>query len=171
VQINSIARHLLAPLGAGPSSGGSDGSQSPAGIAEPTRDDDLIVDRSDGFHQILADYDMQSITPRQFGELVERLHQSGAIDDAELRQLTRVRTELEQAGIRPDTPIDLIAYLEREEAAAQSRVDLLRQDISSDGATNEAAQAALEESRQQLQWVRKFAVVHDAGSTGIDAGA
>jgi hypothetical protein len=170
VQINSVARHLLAPLGAGSSSGGSDGTPGSVGLAE-RRDDDSTVDRSTGFHQILADYDMQSITPKQFGELIERLHDTGAIDDADLRQLSRIRTDLDQSGVRPDEPIDLIGYLERREAAAQSRVDLLGQEGSSDEATIDAAKVALEESRAQLQWVRKFAVVHDAGSTGIDAGA
>jgi hypothetical protein len=171
VQINSVARHLPALLGAGSSTGGSDGSQIPAGIAELGRDDDSAVERSAGFHQILADYDMQSITPRQFGELVQRLHDSGAIDDSELRQLARVRTELEQSGVKSDAPIDLVAFLERRENAAQSKFDLIRQDGSSDASQVDAAEIALEDTRVQLQWIRKFAVVHDAGSTGIDAGA
>jgi len=171
VQINSVARHLLAPLGGGPSSNQSDTSANPATLAELGRDDDLAVERGGGFHQILSEYDMQSITPRQFGELVDRLHKSGEIDDNELRDLTRVRVELEQSGIAADDPIDLLAFLERKEAAAQSKFDLARQEGTGDDATIDAAELSYEESRRQLQWVRKFDVVHAAGSQGIDAGA
>jgi hypothetical protein len=158
-------------LGAGTSTGGSEGTQKSAEAAEPGSDDGLLIDGRGDFHQILAEYDMASITPRQFGEMLQRLHQSGAIDDAELRQLARVRTELEQVGVRPDDPIDLVAFLERREKAAQSKFDLARGDESSDAAMIDAAEISLEDARAQLKWVRKFAVVHAAGSDGVDAGA
>jgi hypothetical protein len=162
---------LLAPLGAGPSTGGSDGSPSPAGIAELGYDDESTVESSSGFHQILSEYDMESITPKQFGELIQRLHQAGAINDGELRQLAKIRTELEQSAVAADEPINLVRFLQRSEAAAQSRYDLLQQQGNGDAETTDAAKNAWEESRDRLQWVRKFALVHEAGSAGIDAGA
>jgi hypothetical protein len=171
VQINSVARQLLAPLGAGSSTGGSDHSQVSAGVAELSHDDDSTVQSSTSFHQILSEYDMESITPKQFGELITRLHDAGAIDDGELRQLAKIRTDLEQSGVAADNPIDLIGFLEQKERAAQSRFDLLRQDSSSDPTTIDDAETALEESSSRLQWVRKFSLVHDSGASGIDAGA
>jgi hypothetical protein len=170
VQINSVARQLLAPLG-GSSTGGSDGSPGLAGVAKLGRDDESTIESSAGFHQILSEYDMESVTPKQFGELISRLHQAGAIDDGELRQLAKIRTELEQSGVAADDPVDLVKFLQRKEAAAQSRFDLLRQDSSSDAEMIDTAETALEESRGRLQWVRKFALVHDSGASGIDAGA
>jgi hypothetical protein len=157
-------------LGAGPSTGGSDGSPNSAGIAELARDDESTIRLSAGFHQILSEYDMESITPKQFGELITRLHDAGAIDEGELRQLARIRTELEQSGVGADDPIDLVRFLQRSEAAARSRYDLLQQDGSSDAATMDAAGTALSEASDRLQWVRKFALIHDSGSAGIDAG-
>ena len=53
---------------------------------------------SESFHEILAHYDVTQITLRDFSELIQKLHESGSISDAEAKDLAQMRVELDQSN-------------------------------------------------------------------------
>jgi len=124
------------------------------------------------FHEILARYDVKSISPSDLGELAQSLHDAGEISDADLRDLNQLRSELEKDGIDPNQEIDLSALLEKKLAASTSARDLLRaQTPAADPADIAAAEKSVGEKTRQVEWIRKFALVQQAGAEGIDTGA
>lgn len=170
MQINGIAKQLLNPLSLGQSTSAGSGNSSAA-----------ILDRlkqaastsgGSAFHEILARYDVTSISPNDLGELAQSLHDAGEISDADLRDLNQLRSELEKDGIDPNDKVDLTAVLEKKLAQSTSARDLLRaQSPEADPADIAAAEKNVGEKNRQLDWIRKFALVQQAGAVGIDAGA
>src|SRR5687767_7791453 len=73
------------------------------------------------FRQILAHYDLQNISPREFSELVQKLRESGAVSEADYQELAAMRLALDQQGMDPDAPLNLVDFfqeqLERSEEA------------------------------------------------------
>ena len=170
MQINGIAQQLLAPLGFDRNSSSSNDSTQPGPI-KIVNDD--IVTRTDGgaFHRILSRYDVTNITPGEFSNLVQELHEAGEIDDAEFRELAKMRLELEQSGVPVDEPMDLVDFFGDK---LQQRVDEYQNSRAADPLhppTDREAAAFTAEVRRQLEWVRKFALVSDSGAEAIDLGA
>lgn len=170
MQINGIARQLLGPLqfDATPSSAAAPAAAQ--AVANSSADADVGV-VSSGFHEILSHYDVTNITPREFSDLVQELRDSGEIDDDEFRQLSRIRLELEQAGIGADEPIDLIDFVEDKLREQADHLAALKTPGSTDPTSTSDVTASIAESKRQLDWVHKFALVHAAGADGLDVGA
>jgi hypothetical protein len=170
MQINGIAKQLLNPLSLGQSSTTNTGGSTAA-----TLDRLKKADGSPGgseFHEILARYDVKSISPSDLGELAQSLHDAGEISDADLRDLNQLRSELEKDGIDPNQEIDLSAILEKKLAQSTSARDLLRsQTPAADPADIAAAEKSVGEKTRQAEWIRKFALVQQAGAAAIDTGA
>jgi len=170
MQINGIARQLLAPLQFDATTSSAASLAATKAASPPAADSDA-GSLGPGFHEILSRYDVTNITPREFSDLVQELHDSGEINDDEFRQLSRMRLELEQAGVGADDPIDLIDFFE----------DKLRDQTDDLGAPQDPTApppetagkdpAITAETHRQLEWVRKFALVHAAGADGVDVGA
>lgn len=169
MQINGIAQQLLAPLGFDRNnSSSSDSTPGPIRI----QNDDVIT-RADGgaFHRILSQYDVTNITPGEFSNLVQDLHDAGEIDDAEFRELAKMRFELEQSGVPVDEPMDLVDFFTEK---LQQRVDEFQSSRAADPLhppTEKEANAFTAEAKRQVEWVRKFALVNAAGAEAIDLGA
>lgn len=169
MQINSIAQQLLAPLGFDRNSSSS--NESTPGPIKIQNDDQITLTEGGAFHRILSKYDVTNITPGEFSNLVQELHDAGEIDDAEFRELAKMRLELEQSGVPFDEPTDLVDFFTDK---LQQRVDEFQQSRAADPLrppTDKEAAAFTAESRRQLEWIRKFALVSDAGAEAIDLGA
>jgi hypothetical protein len=100
--------------------------------------------------QSVSKYDLAHITPNQFCELIQKLHQSGALTAAELRELLAIRGDLEGAGIRPDEPVDLRDFYTRQ-------VRRLRQQLST--SAEPSGQEQLATLLRRLEWVEKLAAM------------
>jgi hypothetical protein len=81
--------------------------------------------------EIVAQYDLPDISPRELSQLVDQLRAADVLSPTELQDLAELRLELDGAGIGPDETVDLVAYLDRTLLAA------------GDDAANVARQAAL----------------------------
>lgn len=130
-----------------------------AGPAQKTRPVGLAASPA-ALRRVLARYDVTNISPRDFSEMIQRLYEAGAIDDAQLQELAAVRLDLEQADIRPDESIDLLDFYARRIEKAQRRFD------DGDG----PARTQLAPLLRRLEWIEKLAVLHDtAGELGLNA--
>jgi hypothetical protein len=170
MQINGIARQLLGPLQFDSAPSSPAASPSPAAAADSPADD-LVVGRSGAFHEILSRYDVTQITPRQFSDLVQKLHEAGEINDAEFRELARMRLELEQAGYGPDDPLSLVDFFEDKLRDRTAEFESSRDRTAPQVAATLDEAAFTSEAKRQLDWVRKFALVQAAGADAVDVGA
>ncbi|MCE9606800.1 MAG: hypothetical protein K8U03_18085 [Planctomycetia bacterium] len=170
MQINGIAKQLLNPLSLGQSNPSS-GSSSPIAALDRPKATGGTTGGAE-FHEILSRYDVSAITPRELGDLAQELHGAGEITDIDLRDLNKVRADLEQDGIDSDQPVDLTSMLEKKLAQSTAARDALRAQKPSVSASDlMAADKEVAEKNRQLEWIRKFALVQASGAVGIDTGA
>lgn len=97
---------------------------------------------------ILARYDLTDITPREFSQLLDELHQSGLLTDEQFRELSEIRTDLASADVLPQEKIDLLDFYRR----LLEKADRL---ASGDTQGETARQVA--EWRRRLDWLEKLA--------------
>jgi len=110
--------------------------------------------------RVLSRYDVTDISPRDFSEMIQRLHDAGAINDGQLHELAAVRLDLDQANVDPDESVDLLDFYVRRIEKVQRRLD------DADG----AAGMQLTPLLRRLQWMEKLAVLHDTtDEMGLDA--
>src|SRR5690348_12505939 len=62
------------------------------------------------FRDVLSQYDVTEITPRQFSALAQQLFQSRAISADDLRELSQMRMMIDQQHPDPDGPINLLEF-------------------------------------------------------------
>lgn len=170
MQINGIARQLLSPL----QFDATPASSPPAAATSAGRDpgDDALTGvTGSAFHEILSHYDMTNTTPKEFSALAQELHDSGEINDAEFRELSRMRLELEQDGQAPDDVINLVDFFENKlrDQTAEFESQRAKADPQLAATLDESTFTA--EAKRQLDWVKKFALVHAAGADAVDVGA
>jgi hypothetical protein len=166
MQIAGIAQQLLAPLSFDRPSSTSAAGGGANGVIDSSSGDLVSGGVGRAFHEILARYDVKSITPEQFGDMVNELHDAGEINDDEFRELNKMRLQLDQSGIPSDEPVNLVSFFEKKADAAEKDCQ-----TPGDAAKKKADQAALTEAKRQLDWSRKFALVQASGGDGIDLGA
>jgi hypothetical protein len=113
--------------------------------------------------QILTKYDVTHITPGELSEMLQKLHQAGALKDDEFQELSGIRLDLESAGIKPDERVDLVEFYTRKLKQLQRKLE--------DG-SDPAAVGQLSSVLRRLDWVQKFAVVQsNPGAAGVDVVA
>lgn len=169
MQINGIAQQLLAPLGFDRNNSSSNDATNPGPIK--IVNDDVITSDGGAFHRILSRYDVTNITPGEFSNLVQELHEAGEIDDAEFRELAKMRLELEQSGVPFDEPTDLVDFFSDKLNKQADEFQTSRAADPLHPPTDKEAAAFTAEAKRQLEWIRKFALVSDAGAEAIDLGA
>lgn len=170
MQIQSIAQQLLAPLTLDRNSASSADVTTPSQSVDSSSGD-LAVGGSRAFHEIISQYDVTNITPREFTAMIQQLHDAGEINDTEFRDLSRMRLELEQAGAPPEQPLNLVDFFEKKLRDKQSDFQLMQQASLPEDARTLKGDAFTSEAKKQLDWVRKFALVHASGADGVDLGA
>lgn len=114
------------------------------------------------YRQILAEFDVRKISPRQFSQLIGELQATGELEPADVQQLQAIRLQLDAENASPDEPIDLLGWI-RGRLAQAGRV------TAADAATGDTTQeltrklAALE---KQAGWVERLDRAHQAALEG-----
>src|SRR5262245_61914725 len=99
MQIDSIGKGYQGPLALVPTPATDRASAASSGVLAPA--DSGGNAGSASFHEILAHYDVTHITPREFSELVQKLHESGDISDVEAQELALMRVDLDGSNADP----------------------------------------------------------------------
>ena len=111
--------------------------------------------------QIAGRYNVTEITPREFSDMLDALHQAGALADEQLQQLARVRVDLDLENIDPDEEVDLVDFY------ADKLEGLLR---TEEGGLSGGGSPDVVQAEQLLGWMEKFAVIQaSADVLGLDA--
>jgi hypothetical protein len=109
---------------------------------------------SSAFRQILSQYDISSITPRQFSEMLQKLHQSGTISDKQYQDLSQIRSDLDTSGVQPDDDVDLVKFYSQKLNTAQALATQTKTGASAAGQPQ-----ALGTMQQRLDWLRKVSTI------------
>jgi len=118
--------------------------------------------RSDALGNILSQYDVADISPRQFSEMLQKLFDSGVISDKEFRQLAAVRQDLDAAGIKPDDAVNLLEFYSEKIEELQPEADAAE--------ANPSGADPLGPLLGRFEWIQKFAAIQLApDSIGLDA--
>jgi hypothetical protein len=105
--------------------------------------------------KILSQYDVKNISPQEFSDMLQKLHQAGAVSSADFQSLSAIPGELEKEGTSSDQRVNLV----------QIYTDKLQQlqtqnPTSSGGNGQTAAGAAAAPAQRCLQLLQKFAMSH-----------
>ncbi len=125
MQIDSIGKGYQGPLALVPAAPPDRAGASSAGVLATA--DASGSGSSGSFHEILAHYDVTQITPREFSELVQKLHESGDISDTEAQELALIRVDLDSDNADPDEPIDLLNFFEQKLKSLEQQWSELRE--------------------------------------------
>ena len=117
--------------------------------------------------QIVAEYDVTDISPREFSEMIHKLHEAGALSDQELQELSQIRVDLDLQGVDPDETLNLVDfYLSKLQELHPSPDD-------SAGAGGSVAAGQLPQAvsvERRLAWLEKFAAIQAGPDrAGLDA--
>jgi len=120
------------------------------------------------FRQIVAPYRLTDISPRAFSEMLQKLHEAGAISDAEFQELSLIRLDLDLEGIGPDQSVDLLEVYGARLARLRREQEMFR-DRAEPGAADQPSLAA---TQRRLEWLRRVAVVQSPQvGVGLDRTA
>ncbi len=108
--------------------------------------------------RLAAQYDVTQITPRQYSRLLDGLHKTGALTEAELNQLGQVLLDLEQEGIEMDEELDLLKFYTDRLDKLQDRLD----DLGADAEAFQAIAPSLSSIQKRLDWISRLALLHAA---------
>jgi hypothetical protein len=158
MQIDSIGKGYQGPLALLPTPAPDRGA-SATGAALPGG---VGGTASGSFHEILAHYDVTQITPREFSELVQKLHESGDISDAEAQELALIRVDLDNSNADPDDPLDLLNFFEQKLKSLEEQWSELQEKAAESTGAPPNREALLGPTRRQLDWIQKFAMIHEA---------
>lgn len=127
--------------------------QSLAGIVEQSTPSSSGVEPGrPTVQEIVARFDVNRISPREFSSLVRQLNEAGHLSDQELQQLAAIRVDLELSGADPNEAIDLVAFFHRQLS------DVQRQQSEAGG--NDALRGDIEKKasriRRHLGWLQQF---------------
>jgi hypothetical protein len=121
---------------------------------------------SSAFRQILSQYDISSITPRQFSEMLQKLHQSGTISDQQYQNLSQIRTDLDSNGVEPDEEVDLLKFYSQKLSSAQNAAAAAQ---AKTGSLPAAQSQSLSSMQQRLDWLQKVSTIQTDPAAGINS--
>ncbi|MBN1911819.1 MAG: hypothetical protein JW818_18910 [Pirellulales bacterium] len=123
---------------------------------------ELGTSRNQALTEILAQYDVTDITPRDFSELLQKLHKTGALPDDVLKELALVRADLDRKGVAPDEQIDLIEFYSEQ----------LEERETWGFVGEKEGEPSTSDLSFRLGWLQKFGLMHAApDSLGLDETA
>jgi hypothetical protein len=114
--------------------------------------------------EILRQYDMTRITPDAFMQMIQKLHQAGALSEKDFQELSAVRADLQKAGVEPNESINMLEFYSDKLSKAQMNM----------GATLDEAsrQQGLGPDMRRLDWMQKFAMIQaNPDAVGLDMAA
>jgi hypothetical protein len=113
--------------------------------------------------EILAEYNVADITPREFSDMLQKMRKSGIISEDEFKDLSQIRTDLEGDQVNPDDSINLVEYY-------ANKLRKQPEDIDASNLSND--ETPPETLRRRLDWLQKIALVQSSpDETGLDAVA
>jgi hypothetical protein len=140
-----------------------------AADGEPTQSAaaaETSVANTAAYREILSNYDMTFISPREFSQLIHELRAAGAINDADLQELASIRFELDRAEYDPDAPVNLMElFKKRLENLLQASADAAT-DREASEQTPQQREEAIKLARRQVEWLQKFSTIHAETATG-----
>lgn len=171
MQINSIMNRFSDPT----TSGKRGEAAAPGPIAALEGFEPLFEPgdaKAASLREILSQYDVSDITPREFSAMIHKMHKEGLISDDLFGQLSLIRGELDRAGIGADESVDLPAFHEKQLMEIQiGSMFTLGRDEKTDG-DGKAAVADRTVIQERLDWLRKMAVAHESPEmVGLNAVA
>lgn len=114
--------------------------------------------------EILSHYDMANITPNDFSKLIQQLSDKGAISQKDVQELSSIRVDLENAGVKSDDSVNLLDFYQQQLAKVQG--------AAAQSPNPSSAQPNVDLVIGRLNWVQKFAAVRQQGnSSGLNAVA
>ena len=115
--------------------------------------------------EIVAEYDVTDISPREFSEMIRNLHEAGTLSDQEFQDLSLIRVDLDLQGVDPDETLNLVDfYLDKLREVHRSLDD----PASAGGSAGQLPQAVSVQRR--LAWLEKFAAIQAGPDpAGLDA--
>jgi hypothetical protein len=105
--------------------------------------------------EILAGYDVTSISPKAFSGLLQEIQQSGLLPDKDLQELFQIRTDLDRENIGLDERVNLLEMYAKKVKTAEKDAGELEDKLGATG-----AQALTASLRRRLDWLEKFAAIH-----------
>jgi hypothetical protein len=130
--------------------------------AESTAASEGLLSESERLREILSQYDLSRITPRELSEMLQQMRRAGVLSDQEYQRLSLIRLDLDLEQVDPNQPVDLVAFY-------ADRLARLRKDLDDEGRREEVDEA-LTAVAERLGWLEKFAAVQEAGpDAGLDA--
>ncbi|MHC4405732.1 MAG: hypothetical protein ACYTG0_39300 [Planctomycetota bacterium] len=135
-------------------------TRSQTSVAEPSAEEGSpAIGKTDGnsaaLRNVLAGYDVTDMSPRHFSEMIQKLHQNGAVSDRQLHDLSMIRADLDAADLDPDEPLNLLEFY----------VDRLREvlgdldDHVNSGDLGPVRITAASTLQRRLEWLEKFALI------------
>ena len=117
--------------------------------------------------QIVAEYDVTDISPREFSEMIHKLHEAGALSDQELQELSQIRVDLDLQGVDPDETLNLVDLYLNKLSELYGSLD----DPAGSGGSPSAGQLPQAVSlERRLAWLEKFAAIQAGPDrAGLDA--
>lgn len=121
---------------------------------------------------IMTNYDVGEISPQQFSEMLQKLHESGAIGDGDLRELAVLRMEMDEARIEPDQQVNLLDKCIDKLKQLEEKLKSLEKDPQKNAAEISQVKQALAGAQRRYDWLQKLALVHASpDAVGMDAVA
>ena len=142
------------------------GSSSRADAATSSTSAQATTTKSAGLDQtslvadIVGDYDLRRITPREWNELVSRLDSSGQLDDQDRSDLLAVGRALEAAGYRPEERVDLLEFINRKLTDAQGQYAQAQE--SGDATQLATARHMADALVRQTEWLQRITMTQQA---------
>lgn len=139
---------------------GNQASETTRAPVSPAADDTAL-------REILARYDVTDISPREFSEMIRKLHEAGTLTDEQFQELSLIRVDLDLDCLDPDEALNLVEfYADKLSELRQSQDDL--EELSGSLSANQPPQLA--PTQRRLEWMAKFAAIQsDSDHVGLDA--
>jgi hypothetical protein len=113
---------------------------------------------------ILAKYDVTNISPDQFSQMIRQLYDAGSISQQDYQQLSKVRSDMDSAGLKPDQSINLLNFYRQKVQHARQQSD--------DSTDPAASQDQVASMQHNLDWLEKIATVQSQPeATGVSTVA
>jgi hypothetical protein len=108
---------------------------------------------------ILAQYDVTDISPRDFSEMIQKLYEAGALADQQFQELSLIRVDLDLEGVDPHERLDLLDFYLDKLRDLHRDLEDLRYPAGSASASQPPAVGAIQ---RRLEWLEKFALIQAA---------
>jgi len=172
MQINSVHQGHQDPLGLSKRlERAAEGGKSMIGAVVGATTSDAANGSNQAAAQIMSAYDVTNISPQQYSQMIQKLHDAGTLNDKDFRDLSLLRVDLDAAGTSASTPVNLLQFCSSQLSQTQQKLQAASQ-TNTDPATTSSLQQSADSMKQRLDWLQKLSLLHNpSGPVGVDATA